>query len=181
MMVDLLTEGDVDFGIAPFDNLQRNQKLVALYSSARGLLRPDEPAPRLTAFIESAVATVFEFAQHQVYDEIDDPEFHGEASHWRKIVLEAARERVEAADMPAEQNAHKTAWSFLIESLAGCVLWDNDYEWQEPLDISPDAGNAVKSVLGMDDAYYTAVPEDPPDNQANLYLDALMGLTAEVR
>jgi hypothetical protein len=28
MIVDLLADGDMDFGVMPFDELQRNQKLV---------------------------------------------------------------------------------------------------------------------------------------------------------
>lgn len=38
MIVDLLAQGDADFGVIPFDNLQWNQKLVVLYNSARALL-----------------------------------------------------------------------------------------------------------------------------------------------
>jgi hypothetical protein len=38
MIVDLLTDEDLVFGVAPFDELQRNQKLVVLYMAARGLL-----------------------------------------------------------------------------------------------------------------------------------------------
>jgi len=66
VIVDLLADGDMEFGTTPFDELQRPQKLVVLYHSARGLLHPSEPTPKLTAFIESAVATVFEHAKVQV-------------------------------------------------------------------------------------------------------------------
>jgi hypothetical protein len=55
MIVDLLAEDDMDFGVMPFDGLQRNQKLVVLHGSARGLLHPTEPTPKLTAYIESLV------------------------------------------------------------------------------------------------------------------------------
>ena len=91
MIVDLLADEDMDFGVAPFDELQRNQKLAVLYMAARGLLQPGEPMPKLTAFVESAVATVYEHARDQVYQEIDDPEFSGATSFWRRLVLEAAR------------------------------------------------------------------------------------------
>ena len=59
MMVDLLATGDCDFGVQVFDDLQRGQKLFALYRAARGLLQPDEPPPELTAFLEGAVASVY--------------------------------------------------------------------------------------------------------------------------
>ncbi len=36
-------------------------------------------------------------------------------------------------------------------------------------------------MLGVADDYYTDVPPDPPDEQINLYVDALKGLTLEAR
>ena len=48
MMADLLANGDTDFGVLVFDDLQPGAKLFALYQSGRALLRPDEP---LSAFI----------------------------------------------------------------------------------------------------------------------------------
>jgi hypothetical protein len=35
MIVDLLADGDLEFGVTPFDKLQRNQQLVVLYNAAR--------------------------------------------------------------------------------------------------------------------------------------------------
>ena len=59
MMVDHLSTGDCDFEVAIFDNLQRNQKVAALYTIARALLCSDSPAPRLTAVVEGTVASVY--------------------------------------------------------------------------------------------------------------------------
>ena len=182
MIIDLLAAGDMEFGVAPFDQLQRNQKLVVLYNSARGLLRASEPTPKLTAFIESAVATVYEFAEVQVHQELDDPELRRGTPYWRRLVLEAAREQVTPDEVPDDTSScDKETWTFLVECLAGCVLWDNDYEWQESLDLPPEESRLFHATLDMDDDYYTDVPQDPPDNQSNLYLDALMGLTSDVR
>ena len=64
----------------------------------------------------------------------------------------------------------------LLECLAGCVLWDNDYELQDSLDLPPDESRRFRNLLGMPDDYYTDFPHDPPDKQVQLYLDALMGL-----
>ncbi len=61
----------------------------------------------------------------------------------------------------------------------GAVLWDNDYEAQERLDLPPEQSNKLKEVLGVEDDYYTDVPTDPRNDQLNLYVDALKGLTAE--
>ncbi len=86
MIVDMLADGDAEFGVAPFDDLQRNQKLVVLYHSARALLRPNEPVPNLTAVVESAVATVYEFARQRVYAEIDDPDSKHSFAPYRLIL-----------------------------------------------------------------------------------------------
>jgi len=181
MVVDLLADCDVEFGVIPFDELQRTQKLFVLYRSARGLLRPNEPAPKLTAFIESSVATVYEHAKDRVLQEIDETDDSGTTSFWRRLVLEAAREQVAPDELPHEMDRDKEIWTFLIECLVGCVLWDNDYECQESLDLPPEESRRLRAILGVADDYHTEVPPDPPDEQANLYVDALMGLTADVR
>ncbi|MEA1949745.1 MAG: hypothetical protein U9N87_00045 [Planctomycetota bacterium] len=181
MIVDFLATGDLEFGIELFDQLQPNQKLFVLYNSGRGLLRPDEPPPKITAGIEAAIATVYEFAEFRVREEIDDPELRQRAPFWRKLVLEAAREQVELDEMPDDTSCYKEEWELLLECLAGCVLWDNDYEWQESQDLPPEESKRLYATLGIDDDYYTDVPQDPPDDQTNLYLDALMGLTASTR
>mgnify|MGYP001826540529 CR=1 FL=1 len=180
-IIDLLADDDVEFGIAAFDQLQRNQKLYALYKVARGLLHPDEPAPKLSAFVESSVAVVYEQAKEQVFQEIDASGVSGETSFWRRLVRDAAREQVAPHELPRETDRDKEVWFVLIECLAGCVLWDNDYESQESLDLPPEKSKHLRAMLGMADDYFTDVPPDPPDEQINLYVDALKGLTLEAR
>ncbi len=181
MIVDLLADGDLDCGTTPFDELQRPQKLVVLYNSARGLLHPSEPTPKLTAFIESAVASVYEHAKDQVCQEIDDAGISGGTSFWRRLILDAVREQVAPDQLPIDTDRDKEMWSMLVECLAGCVLWDNDYELQESLDLPPEQSRRFRAALGMADDYYTDVPPDPPDEQAKLYVDALTGLTVDAR
>ena len=72
-------------------------------------------------------------------------------------------------------------WELLIECLEGAVLWDNDFEVQEGMDVDPDASRSLKRVLGIPDNYYIEVPCDLPDGQINLYIDALKGLTPRGR
>ena len=137
--------------------------------------------PTLTAFVESAIATVYEHAKDQVYQEIDDPEFSGATSFWRRLVLEAVRGHIPADDLPRDTDCDKSTWTFLVECLAGCVLWDNDYEWQDHLDLPPEESKRMRAALGMDDDYYTDVPPDPHDDQAQRYVDMLRDLTADAR
>ena len=69
----------------------------------------------------------------------------------------------------------------IAESLTTRSLEPNDYKWQENQDLPPEESKRLYKTLGIDEDYYTDVPQDPPDDQTNLYLDALMGLTASVR
>jgi len=180
MLVDMLAEGDLDFGVASFQQLQRNQKLVTLYRSARALLHPDEPVLELTAVVESAVATVYEFVKDLIDEEIDGRDVPGE-SFWRSLVLEAAREQTAIDELPEVTDDDTQTWAFVVDCLAGCVLWDNDYESQAILDMPPEESKRFRATLGMTDDYYTDVAPDPPDEQISLYVDALRGLTANAR
>ena len=194
----MLAEGDVAFGVPSFNQLQRNQKLVTLYRSARALLHPDEPVPKLTAALESAVATVYEFAKELIEEEIDALDGPGE-TFWRGMVLEAVREQTaidefpegtdfpepmdlpERPDLPEPTDDDNETWTFLVERLADRVLWDNDYEMQVSLDLPPEESERLRATLGMTEDYYTDVPPDPRDEQIDLYVDALRGLTADAR
>jgi hypothetical protein len=180
-IVDLLAHQDVEFGVTAFDELQRSQKLVALYKSSCALLQPNEPKLKLTAYVESAVAIVYEHARERACDEIDNSSPSQSDVFWRRLILEALREQLSPDDLPPEADDDKEGWAFWVECLAGCVLWDNDYESQQSLDLPPEESRRYRALLGMADDYYTDVPPDPPDDQVNLYIDALMGLTADAR
>ena len=182
MIVDLLvdSDGEASFGVSTFDELQLGQKFFILYRSARGLLHPDEPVPKLTSAVEAAVAAVFEHTRSMVVQEIDEPEFASPTPYWRSLVLDAARTQDDPAiKLPQAESGDKNTWWLLLECLMGAVLWDNDYEATERLDLPPEQSDQLKAVLGVEDDYYTDVPEDLRDDQLNLYVDALKGLTAE--
>ncbi len=181
MMVDHLSVDDCDFGVPVFDELQRGQKLFALYRTARGLLRPDERPPELTAFIEATVAAVYRHTLDMAIQEIEEPEFAGHNPSWRKLICEAAREDDTIEEIPPETSNNKEDWELMIECLEGNVLWDADFEAQDRLDADPDTSRQLNEILGISDNYYTDVAYDPPDDQLNLYLDALMGLTPRGR
>ena len=181
MMVDLLHVQDMDFGVQSFDNLQRGQKLFALYQVGRGLLNPSEPAPRLTAYLEATVAAIYYFALDQVEQEIACTESPDESTYWRSLALQAASEAGEMDELPSASCSEKDEWEIVLESLEGAVLWDRDFELQVGMDVAPEQAESWKSQLGIDGDYFTAVPFDVPGAQYNLYLDALKGLTPKGR
>ncbi len=181
MMVDYLSDGDFDFGVQVFDDLQRGQKLFALYRVARALLQPVEPAPSHTAFAEGTVASVYRHIFDRVVQEIDDPEFAPLRPSWRKLLIEAAIESDNIDLVPTETSRDKEAWDIVVDCLADDVLRDRDFELQIHLDADPAKSRNVKDMMGISEDYYTAIPQDPPDDQLNLYIDALKGLTPRGR
>ena len=181
MMVDYLSDDDCEFGVPLFDELQRGQKLFALYHAARALLHPDEPPPELTAFIEATVAVVYRHALDMVVQEIEEPEFAGHNPSWRKLICDAARQDDGIEEVPPETSNNKDDWEMMLECLEGNVLWDTDFEAQDRLDVDPDTSCNLNLVMGISDNYYTDVAHDPPDDQLNLYVDALRGLTPRGR
>jgi hypothetical protein len=178
LVVDLLTDGDSDFGFEAFDNLQLTQKLATLYLAARGLLRPEQPAPKLTAFLEAAVATIYSLAKSQVRQEIDFLSSEDEDTSWRERILQAAREQAISDELPDARCADPSQWEWLIDSLADRVLWDEDYALTATLDAPPGKRDETYDTLGIAEDYYTEIAPDPPADQINLYIDALRGLAS---
>lgn len=181
MIVDDLSVGDGEFGVVGFDELQWGQKLFALYRAGRALLQPDEPAPEITAFLAAAVATVYQHVQAMIEQEIDDPAFAPSPPSWRELVIEAARESDSLERLPRPTSRNKDEWEVAVECLADNVLRDRDFELGVHLDADPAESRKVKALMGVSENYYTAVPYDPPDDQLNLYIDALKGLTPRGR
>lgn len=168
VMVDFLADGDFDFGVALFDEMQLGPKLVALYESGRALLRPDESAPERAAYLEAAIAVVYHHVLMMVEMEIDDENLEATPHHWRTLVADAANENDDIEAAPAVQNRNLLEWDLVIECLAEAVLWDRDFEIEEHLDAAPESSNAIKSMMGIPPNYYSAIPADPPDHQIKL-------------
>ena len=183
MMVDFLSDEDIDFGVTVFDRLQRNQKIAVLYEVGRALLMESEPAPQLTAVIEATVASVYRHAHDMVFQEIESGS-DGHASTlptWRELVLAAVRNSDVMERLPHPGSTNKEAWDFLIVCLEGQVLWDDDWEIEEQLDVPPESSRRWKQKLGIPDDYYTAVAPDPSDAEAEIMLEKLRQLTSQSR
>lgn len=180
MMVDNLSDGDCEFGVQVFDDLQRGQKLYSLYRAGRALLRPNEKTPELTAYLEGAVASVYRYALGMVAVEIEEPGITHRPS-WRQLLVDAASECDDISELPDKASCDRGEWELLVECLEATVLWDTDFEAQDRLDVDPDKARELDELMGNPADYYTAIAYDPPDEQINLYIDALMGLTPQGR
>ncbi len=81
-------------------------------------------------------------------------------------------------ELPDAQSEDLDEWDVLVASLADGVRWDVDWKDSESLlDADPKAGRMVKSLLGIDEDYYVAVPPDPTDEQMEGIWATLRGLT----
>ena len=180
MLVDTVrnnAEGRWHFDISLFDGLQPHQKLAVLARIGSALLCQDQSPPKLTAIWEAAVGAVFEAIRRMVETEVDQ----GQLSHvWRKRVVNAACERqIEELLDPTSEDIEE--WGILIDSLTGGILWDEDWRCADfHLDVPPDQGQAVKTLLGIDDEYYVAVPPDPSEEELQDILAILKKLTRAV-
>jgi hypothetical protein len=180
VVVDLLTDSDCDFGIGPFDDLQRNQKIAALHSAGHALLRAEVSVLPLTAFIEAAVATVYGQILGMIESEIAEQSTSIRPS-WRQLVLDACQEWEDIGDLPRANSTSREDWTLLLEGLEDRVLWDRDWELDLSLDVEPQSSKRLKRKLGIGNDYFIAVPPDPTDSQAEQLLAELRELTESAR
>ena len=191
----MFSDADLEFGIPPFDELQRNQKIAALHLVARGLLCPDQPPPPLTAVLDATVAAIYVHAGDMLEGELlpDDltdfdeslfgPPYVPERDlpTWRQMILAACRQQKMHADLPAADDADFHEWEDPLDFLDQCILWDTDWALLEHLDADPKKSREVKKQLGIDDDYFVAVPPEPADPEAARLLAELVELTREAR
>ncbi len=172
----VVAEGSVEdweVGVAAFDRLTCEQRLVLLADVGDALLGEDVPAPKLRSLNEAVVGAIFETIFEQVQIEIDDEE---EAAaefrcRWRQLVLaateaaekgivRAGEEPLPAPDCP-DFDCH---WSPMIEALTDGLLWDQDYEDEDFfVDAPPEKASWMKKRFNIDPDYFMAVPPDPTE------------------
>jgi len=188
VIVDLLTVDDWGFGIAVIDELQYCQKLVAFEEMASALLYKDVPVVPLTASIEGAVAVVFHIIGEGIQDELSSDstpisdENDATSTSWRELVLAACEETAISDGLPPGDSTDLDEWRLLLDCLAGRILWDEDWaDGDLHLDLAPEAATAVKSAMGIDGDYFTAIPRDPLDAEIPKLISRLRELTGSVR
>lgn len=148
------------------------------------LLRPDIPAPDLTAIREAAVAVMANNVDCQLAIE-SDGEFADEDSprrfYWRRLartVLTEPGVLPPCEAIPEETSDDIDQWRFVTEVYFwGALLWDEDWLDDELQDAAPHTAALVKFQLGIADGYYSAIAPDPqPDEIVPLIrrMDALV-------
>ena len=169
-MVEQEIAGDSDpweFGIPVFDEMQPTAKLALLADVGWALLRPTETCPKLTSINEAVVAALFSNIEQCLHMEIDwsKEEDDDELLAWRKLVLAVFHEDGDTMDLPEPDCDDVVEWELLAETLSQRILWDDDFnEAEQFLDASPDEATRLRSIFGIDNDYYAAVPPDPRDS-----------------
>ena len=180
---------DCSTGISVYDSCTASQRIALLHQVASFLLcETTEPLP-LTALTDATVAALFVEVRDQVAIEIRlgrqprtvsprelDKTTQTSDQHppesWRELVLLAHQAcfdcRYDCVDADDEvvvfdqECAELPEWELLINELSESILWDRDFELAEGfLDLDPGVSKHRRRLLGIDDHYFSAVPNDP--------------------
>jgi hypothetical protein len=193
-------DDDFRVGHRAFDCLTLEQKIWTLHKVTHGLLDKKTPACELSAFVEATIACVFRVLEDSVMIEIDmandfddDSEENSDDSYdhfyWRKTLFapyyelikesnaetseeeesedNEEEEEIELIDVESEE---EDDWEMVIEIMESQVLWDADYDLDEFEDIDPDNSDLLKQLLGMQDTYFSSIPDDPARPEALVLL-----------
>lgn len=160
-------------GYRAFANLTLEQKVWTVHTVAFALLNRETPVVPLTAYSEAAVATIFRQIEELVFFEIDilntDAEFMEVRSDlWydtRRAILATLKEVSPdyfGDDKPlTEESEDMDEWENALESIEESILWDMDYKLDNFEDGHPDHDAQKRKKFGIDDDYFSAIPDDP--------------------
>ena len=170
-------------GVVLFDQLQPTQQMAMLCRVAHALLDNDIPEPELTAVNEATVYAIFRELYIWIQMEIDgermdneSPPLEDEISHFnaRAITLAAYQHRMPKEEIQEFERAgyipdvgcrDMSEWDSIIEGLADRILWDRDFDMEYLMaDEGPGKAEVLKSHLGIDEGYYTAIAPEISDN-----------------
>jgi hypothetical protein len=154
---------DYELGVKCFDTLTFGQKISVLTTIGNGLFREDVPPVELTAVLEGAIAAIFKHLTIKLIIEIDDFE---PGTDWRELVV-AAREEMEAEEIPHPTCEDLDEWYIEVEGLSAAILWDADYEDEDLyIDKPPEEAQALKDFMRMRDDYFLEIADDLTDEEA---------------
>ena len=174
-------EDDHRFGHKAFAYLTLEQKVWTVHKVAFGLLDRKIPIVPLTAYSEATVATIFRRLEDLVTIEIDKVIVDKDESDLCYVVRRAILAVHEEAgrnspDFIDDDEPLKTEcvdidkWKVAIECIEECILWDNDYDRCTFGDGHPDLDAKMREIFGIDDDYFSAIPDDPKPTVAKKLL-----------
>lgn len=176
---------DFQFGYQVFAELTLEQKVWTLHQITFGLLDEKTPIVPLTAFNEAAIASIFLELERMVDMEIDnaretDPS-NTEKWQWchaaRKAILAVHEETggntpesLDGLEPLTEDCEEIVRWRNALDPMYDLVLWDGDYRDYSFLDSRPEINAGMKQIFGIDNEYYSSIPDDPKPARAKKLL-----------
>jgi hypothetical protein len=171
MMVDMVEQEISDhddlweFGVPLFDRLPAPAKLALLAQVGWALLRATDVCPPLTAINEATIGALFRHIEQSIHLELDDADDSDQRFSWPKDVLTVFEQIGETDDLPALECQDLSEWEILVQVLTDRILWDEDFNDAELyVDKSPEHASILKSMMTIDDEYFTAVSPDPRES-----------------
>lgn len=175
-----VSEDQWDFGVSVFDRLESPSRLAMLAEVSWPLLRDTDSCPPLTELNEATIAALFRAIEQQIEYEIDCEDDMETPFYWRRLLLDVFIEDGGESELPDVGCRDCKEWGLLVETLSDWILWDNDFESGEYfLDTPPEHAETMRSVFGIDDEYYRAIPPDPKECDLPAIRATLRQLCAE--
>ena len=155
---------ECETGVAVFDRLTAEQKLLILADVSEALCRPDVTWPELTATNEGTIAAMFNSLEFMLGYEIESKN----GTRTRRALLAALADDP-PEEMPAEDCTDEQEWEFMIECFEDRILWDHDFDMiDDVLDLPPEVSEKhhvrcqASGTLGHQ--YQEGTREDPGQN-----------------
>jgi hypothetical protein len=159
---------DANLGLAAFDGLTPEQKLVMLADVANALRIALVRTPKHTASNEATIAAVFIVLRGELECEIDvaTDEEVTPCTSIRQLLLACCSIAEGYEDpLPDASNEDLEAWDWILDEIVDRILWDCDYQSSNDLmDLPPDAAQQIRQIVGIDEEYNLTIPPDPDES-----------------
>jgi len=184
-------DDDHHFGHRAFARLTLEQKAWTVHKVTFGLLDHETPAVPLTAFFDATVAAIFRRLEELVAEEIEMAKLKREIApdcyDVRRAIL-AVHEKdgmnspdfLDGDEPLAAACADMERWNDAIAFIEEDILWDDDYDMLTIEDMPPELATEIRTTLGIDDDYFTAIPADPKPAEALTLLCDARNLCAKI-
>ena len=156
--------------VAVFENLEHIEKQLALLRISQALLTDTgNRVLRRAAYLEGAIAAVYEFIVTRIEVEIDSERnevnsnsgLEEDVFYWRELTHQAAIETKLVSKPPRVESRRRKEWDFTLSCLLDRILGDSDYQATYLMDSAPAKTKALMQMLGMKRNYFLIVPKVP--------------------
>ena len=165
-----------------FSSLSPDQKMYCLRVVTEALLVPEIEPPPKVALYEGTVAAIYEQLSRNLEDELyrqtEEQDAKAVDTFNRKLLSDAATQLEPDQVWPHPECVLEEEWDQVITSVQFSVLGDYDWEMEvDFLDMKPQEAKMKKTMLGIDNDYYVAIPPDDAELDPESDLRRMIELT----